>query len=228
MAAATKQLFPGTKFGIGPPIEVGFYYDLDVGDYMLTAEDLQKIEERMYQLAAKDDPYVREEKKWEDAVAYFKEKKDPYKIELLDELKGQTITFYHSGDFTDLCYGPHLPSAGRIKAIKLLSIAGAYWRGNEKNKMLQRIYGVKQNAGTIESLARNSSSSCSPPKWAADFRCGSRKGRLFAKSLKGSCAQSRRSAGISRLSRRISATSACIRRAATIRTTRIVNSRRSR
>ena len=142
MAAATEQLFPGTKFGIGPPIEVGFYYDLDVGGHTLTAEDLLKIEERMYQLAAKNDEYVREEKKWDDAAVYFKERKDPYKIELLDELKGQTITFYHSGEFTDLCYGPHLPTTGKIKAIKLLSIAGAYWRGNEKNKMLQRVYGV--------------------------------------------------------------------------------------
>jgi threonyl-tRNA synthetase len=142
MAAAIEQLFPGTKFGIGPPIEVGFYYDLDVGDHTLTSEDLLQIEERMYQLAAKDDPYVREEKKWDEAVGYFNEKKDPYKIELLDELKGQTITFYHSGEFTDLCYGPHLPSTGKIKAIKLLSIAGAYWRGSEKNKMLQRVYGV--------------------------------------------------------------------------------------
>jgi threonyl-tRNA synthetase len=142
MAAAIEQLFPGTKFGIGPPIEVGFYYDLDVGDHTLTSEDLLQIEERMYQLAAKDDPYVREEKKWDEAVSYFNEKKDPYKIELLDELKGQTITFYHSGEFTDLCYGPHLPSTGKIKAIKLLSIAGAYWRGSEKNKMLQRVYGV--------------------------------------------------------------------------------------
>ena len=142
MAAAIEQLFPGTKFGIGPPIEVGFYYDLDLGDHTLTAEDLQKIEERMYQLAAKDDAYVREEKKWDDAVVYFTEKKDPYKVELLDELKGQTITFYHSGEFTDLCYGPHLSSTGKIKAIKLLSIAGAYWCGSEKNKMLQRVYGV--------------------------------------------------------------------------------------
>ena len=142
MAAAIESLFPGTKFGIGPPIETGFYYDLDIADHALTSEDLQKIEEKMYELVAKDDPYVREERKWEDAVTYFKEKKDPYKIELLDELKGQTITFYHSGNFTDLCYGPHLPSTGRIKAIKLLSVAGAYWRGSEKNKMLQRIYGV--------------------------------------------------------------------------------------
>ncbi len=142
MASAVESLFPGTKFGIGPPIETGFYYDLDVGDHALTSEDLLRIEERMYELAGKDDPYIREEKKWEDAVSYFKEKHDPYKLELLEDLKGQSITFYHSGPFTDLCYGPHLPSTGRIKAIKLLSVAGAYWRGSEKNKMLQRIYGV--------------------------------------------------------------------------------------
>jgi len=142
MAAAVESLFPGTKFGIGPPIETGFYYDIDVGDHALTGEDLKKVEERMVELSAKDVPYVREEKKWEEAVAYFREKKDPYKLELLAELKGQPITFYHSGDFTDLCYGPHLPSTGLIKAIKLLNVAGAYWRGSEKNKMLQRIYGV--------------------------------------------------------------------------------------
>jgi threonyl-tRNA synthetase len=142
MATAVESLFPGTKFGIGPPIETGFYYDIDLGDHTLTGEDLQKIEERMYQLSSKDDPFVREEKSWDNAAAYFKKKGDPYKIELLDELKGQVITFYHSGDFTDLCYGPHVPSTGRIKAIKLLSVAGAYWRGSEKNKMLQRIYGV--------------------------------------------------------------------------------------
>jgi len=142
MAEAVESLFPGTKFGIGPPIEAGFYYDIDVNDHALTSEDLEKIEKKMYELAAKDQPYVREEKKWEDAVAYFKQKGDPYKLELLGELKGQPISFYHSGSFTDLCYGPHIPSTGRIKAIKLLSVAGAYWRGSEKNKMLQRIYGV--------------------------------------------------------------------------------------
>ncbi len=142
MAAATEELFPGVKFGIGPPVETGYYYDLDLGEHTLVAEDLQKIEDRMRELAAKDDPYIREEKPWEDAVAYFKKKGDQYKLELLEELKGQTISFYHSGKFTDLCYGPHIPSTGRIKAIKLLSVAGAYWRGNEKNKMLQRIYGA--------------------------------------------------------------------------------------
>ncbi len=142
MAAAVEELFPGVKFGIGPPVETGYYYDLDLGDHTLVAEDLKKIEDKMRELAAKDDPYIREEKPWEDAVVYFKKKGDQYKLELLEELKGQTISFYHSGKFTDLCYGPHIPSTGRIKAIKLLSVAGAYWRGNEKNKMLQRIYGA--------------------------------------------------------------------------------------
>ena len=142
MAAAVEQLFPGVKFGIGPAIETGYYYDLDLGDHTLVAEDLQKIEDKMRELSAKDEPYVREEKPWADAVEYFRKKGDEYKLELLEELKGEQISFYHSGKFTDLCYGPHIPSTGRIKAIKLLSVAGAYWRGNEKNKMLQRIYGV--------------------------------------------------------------------------------------
>ncbi|HUL44144.1 MAG TPA: threonine--tRNA ligase [Bacteroidota bacterium] len=142
MAEALESLFPGTKFGIGPPIEQGFYYDIDTGDRKLSQEDLAKIEERMVEFSKRDAPYTREEKSWGDAVAYFTKKGDPYKLELLDELKGKTITFYHSGNFTDLCYGPHIPSTGRIKAIKLLTIAGAYWRGSEKNKMLQRIYGI--------------------------------------------------------------------------------------
>lgn len=142
MAEAVEKLFPGTKFGIGPPIETGFYYDIDVGDHSLTGEDLLHIEAVMRELAERDVPFVREEKPWEEAVAYFRKKGDPYKLELLEELKGRTITFYHQGNFTDLCYGPHIPSTGRIKAIKLLNVAGAYWRGSEKNKMLQRIYGV--------------------------------------------------------------------------------------
>ena len=142
MAEAVETLYPGAKFGIGPSIETGFYYDLDLGDHNLTKDDLQKIEEKMNELANRDVPFVREEKKWEDAVEYFKAKGDQYKLELLDEFKGQIISFYHQGNFTDLCRGPHLPSTGKIKAMKLLSVAGAYWRGNEKNKMMQRIYGV--------------------------------------------------------------------------------------
>lgn len=141
MAEAIEALFPGTKFGIGPPIENGFYYDIDMGDHSLTA-DLSEMEKKMSELAKRDVPYRREVKSWDDAIAYFKKKDDPYKLELLDGLKGQEITFYHQGNFTDLCFGPHIPSTGRIKAIKLLSVAGAYWRGSEKNKMLQRIYGI--------------------------------------------------------------------------------------
>ena len=142
MAEAIESLFPGTKFGIGPPIDHGFYYDIDMGDHTLSPEDLVKIEERMVEFAKRDVPYQREEKSWDEAVDYFRKKNDPYKLDLLEGLKGENITFYHQGNFTDLCYGPHLPSTGRIKAIKLLSVAGAYWRGDEKNKMLQRIYGI--------------------------------------------------------------------------------------
>ncbi len=142
MAEAVEILFPGTKFGIGPAIENGFYYDIDMDEHSLIQEDLTKIEAKMVELAKQDSAYVREEKSWEEAVKVFTEKGDPYKLELLEGLKGQTITLYHSGSFTDLCYGPHLPLTGKIKAIKLLSVAGAYWRGSEKNKMLQRIYGI--------------------------------------------------------------------------------------
>ena len=142
MAEAVEALYPGTKFGIGPSIETGFYYDLDLGEHKLTQEDLQKIENKMVELANRDVQYVREEKSWEEAFAYFSKKGDQYKVELLEGLKGETISMYQQGNFKDLCYGPHLPSTGKIKAIKLLSIAGAYWRGSEKNKMLQRIYGV--------------------------------------------------------------------------------------
>lgn len=142
MAEAVEALFPGTKFGIGPPIEAGFYYDIDMGGHALTPEDLGRIEDKMRELTSRDVPYEREIRTWEDAVAYFTKKDDPYKLELLRDLKGETISFYHQGNFTDLCYGPHIPSTGRIKALKLLSVAGAYWRGNEKNKMLQRIYGI--------------------------------------------------------------------------------------
>ena len=142
MAEALEALFPGTKFGIGPPVENGFYYDIDMGDHRLSAEDLDRVEKKMVELAARDVAFVREEKEWKDAVSYFRAKGDQYKLELLEELKGEQISFYHQGGFTDLCYGPHIPSTGRIKAIKLLNVAGAYWRGNEKNKMLQRVYGV--------------------------------------------------------------------------------------
>ena len=142
MAEAVEALFPGAKFGVGPAIETGFYYDIDLGDHSLTSEDLGRIERAMVDLAKRDAAYKREDVPWERAVEYFRQKGDQYKLELLEGLKGEGISLYHHGGFTDLCAGPHIPSTGRIKAIKLLSVAGAYWRGNEKNKMLQRIYGV--------------------------------------------------------------------------------------
>jgi threonyl-tRNA synthetase len=143
MAEALEALYPGVKFGIGPPIEAGFYYDVDLpGDTKLSVDDLPKIEAKMTELAKRDVPYQRIEKSWEDAVSYFTAKGDEYKLELLEGLKDSEITFYQQGEFTDLCRGTHVPSTGHIKYPKLLSVAGAYWRGDEKRKQLTRIYGI--------------------------------------------------------------------------------------
>lgn len=142
LAEAIEAIFPGTKFGIGPAIDTGFYYDLDLGGTAISEEDLAKIEKKMKELAAQKNEYVRKEVNKADAISYFTEKADPYKVELLQDLEDGKITFYTQGAFTDLCRGPHIPNTGFIKAVKLTNIAGAYWRGNEKNKMLTRIYGV--------------------------------------------------------------------------------------
>jgi len=142
MAEAIEDIFPGTKFGIGPAIETGFYYDIDLGDRKIEEEDLARIEKKFKELAAKKEQYSRTEVSKTDALKYFTEKGDQYKLELIDGLEDGNITFYKQGNFTDLCRGPHIPNTGFIKAIKLTNIAGAYWRGNEKNKMLTRIYGV--------------------------------------------------------------------------------------
>lgn len=142
MAEALEALYPGVKLGIGPPIDEGFYYDVDLGDRKLTEEELIALEAKMKELAAKDSKYKRSDVPKAEAIQYFTDKADPYKIELLQDLKDGEITFYQQGNFTDLCRGPHIPSTGLIKAVKLLSIAGAYWRGDEKNKQLTRIYGV--------------------------------------------------------------------------------------
>lgn len=142
LAEALESEYPGVKFGIGPPIDEGFYYDVDLGNYKLTEEDLQRIEEKMKSLAKADSRYQRSEVSKTDAIAYFTEKQDQYKLELLQDLNDGEITFYQQGNFTDLCRGPHIPSTGLIKAIKLTSVAGAYWRGNEKNKQLTRFYGI--------------------------------------------------------------------------------------
>jgi len=142
MAEAIESLFPGVKLAIGPPIKNGFYYDVDFLDYSIAEEDLAKIEQKMKELAKQKNEYVRQEISKADAIAYFKEKDDEYKLELIDDLQDGDITFYTQGNFTDLCRGPHIPHTGHIKAIKLTSIAGAYWRGDENRKQLTRIYGV--------------------------------------------------------------------------------------
>lgn len=142
MAEALEFYYPGVKLAIGPPIANGFYYDVDFLDYTIKEEDLPKIEEKMKELAKQKNAFIRKEVSKSDALAYFTEKNDPYKLELINDLADGSITFYTQGNFTDLCRGPHLPDTGFIKAVKLMSIAGAYWRGDEKNKQLTRIYGI--------------------------------------------------------------------------------------
>ncbi|NBO60413.1 MAG: threonine--tRNA ligase [Flavobacteriia bacterium] len=142
LAEALEVHFPGIKLAIGPPVKNGFYYDVDFMDHAFSEKDLEKVEQTMKELAKLKSPFVRKQVTKAEAIAYFTEKQDPYKLELINELEDGTITFYTQGNFTDLCRGPHLPDTGAIKAIKLLSIAGAYWRGDEKNKQLTRIYGI--------------------------------------------------------------------------------------
>jgi threonyl-tRNA synthetase len=142
MAEALEALYPGVKLGIGPAIDNGFYYDVDLGDRVLSSDELPKIEQKMKELAALQMTFDRKEVSKKEAIAYFTSKGDEYKLELLEALEDGNITFYTQGNFTDLCKGPHIPSSEKIKAIKLLNIAGAYWRGDENRKQLTRIYGV--------------------------------------------------------------------------------------
>jgi threonyl-tRNA synthetase len=142
MAEAIEERFPGVKFWVGPAIESGFYYDIDLGGNKMSEEDLTFLEKRMTELARQSNPYIRKELSKSDAVTYFTEKGDEYKLDLLQNLEDGTITFYTQGGFTDLCRGPHIPHTGFIKAVKLLNIAGAYWKGDEKNKQLTRVYGI--------------------------------------------------------------------------------------
>lgn len=142
MAEAVEQLYPGVKFWVGPAVDNGFYYDMDLGDHKLAEEDLQALEKKMNELARQNSKFERKEIRKEDAINYFTEKGDQYKLDLLQNLQDGEITFYSQGSFTDLCRGPHIPHTGLIKAIKLTNIAGAYWKGDEKNKQLIRVYGV--------------------------------------------------------------------------------------
>lgn len=142
MAEALEALYPGVKFGIGPAIDNGFYYDVDFGDHVLSTKELEAIENKITELARTKSDYVRIPKSKAEAIAYFQEKGDEYKLELLEGLEDGSITFYQQGNFVDLCRGPHIPNTDFIKAVKLLNIAGAYWRGDEKRKQLTRIYGI--------------------------------------------------------------------------------------
>lgn len=142
MAEAIESLYPGVKFGIGPDIENGFYYDIDFCGQQISSDDFKKIEEKILENAKKKGVFQRKEVSKADAIAYFTKKADPYKLDLIKDLEDGTISLYQSGEFVDLCRGPHLPDTGFIKAVKLLNIAGAYWRGDEHNKQLTRIYGI--------------------------------------------------------------------------------------
>ena len=142
MAEALEELYPGIKFGIGPSIDNGFYYDVDPGGRTITDADLPNIEQKMQEIVARKEPYEREAVSKEKALNYYEQKGDEYKVELIRDLEDGEISFYTNGNFTDLCRGPHLPHTGYIKAIKLLGVAGAYWRGDEHNKQLTRIYGI--------------------------------------------------------------------------------------
>ena len=142
LAEAIESLYPGTKFGIGPAIETGFYYDIDMGEKMLGQEDFKKIEDKVLELARQKNEYQRSAVSKADAIEYFKEKGDEYKLELLEGLEDGSITFYQQGNFTDLCRGPHIPNTGFVKAVKLMSVAGAYWRGDITRKQMTRVYAV--------------------------------------------------------------------------------------
>ena len=142
MAEALEILYPGIKFWVGPPLENGFYYDVDLGDHILSPLDFEKIEQKMLELARQNNNFIRKEITKVDAINYFTDKNDGYKLDLLERLEDGNITLYTQGNFTDLCRGPHIPNTGFIKAAKILNIAGAYWKGDEKNKMLTRIYGI--------------------------------------------------------------------------------------
>ncbi len=142
MASAIEDLYPGTKFGIGPDVENGFYYDIDLGEHTISSNDFEKIEKRMLEIAREKQEFRRKEIPKKEALEYYSKKGDEYKVDLISDLEDGTISFYESGNFTDLCKGPHLVDTSPIKAVKLLSIAGAYWRGDESRKQLTRVYGI--------------------------------------------------------------------------------------
>jgi len=142
LAEAVQELYPNAKFGIGPPIENGFYYDIDFGEHTFGQDDLERVEQKMIELARNKSEFEREVITQQEALEFYKNRGNEYKVDLIEDLEDSTITFYRQGNFTDLCKGPHIPHTGIIKAVKLTSLAGAYWRGDVESKQLTRIYGV--------------------------------------------------------------------------------------
>ncbi|MCB0580613.1 MAG: TGS domain-containing protein, partial [Phaeodactylibacter sp.] len=144
MAEALEAIYPGVKFGTGPATESGFYYDVDPGDHVISSDDFPKIEQKMIELARQKNEYVRKPISLEEAVGFFKEKGDEYKLELLEKRKEEAadITLYQQGNFIDLCRGPHVPDTSYIKAVKLTNVAGAYWQGDENRQQMTRVYGI--------------------------------------------------------------------------------------
>jgi threonyl-tRNA synthetase len=142
LAEAIQELYPEAKFGIGPPIESGFYYDIDFGDQQISQDDLSKIEDKFIEMARKKSEFKRKDVSKQEALDFYQDKSNEYKVDLIEDLEDGTITFYTQGEFTDLCRGPHVPNTGDVKAVKLTSLAGAYWRGDNDSKQLTRIYGI--------------------------------------------------------------------------------------
>ena len=143
LAEALEALYPGIKFGTGPAIENGFYYDVDPGDHTISSDDFKKIEDKMLELARQKNPYLRKEVSKEEALSFFQDKGDEYKIELIEKRsENEALSLYEQGEFVDLCKGPHIADTGAIKAVKLMNVAGAYWQGDENRQQMTRIYGV--------------------------------------------------------------------------------------
>jgi threonyl-tRNA synthetase len=173
MAEAVKELFPDARPTIGPSTEDGFYYDFD-RDTPFSVEDLAKIENKMAELIKADQPFIRKVLSRKDATDYFEKNGEPYKVEILNDITDPEVSLYEQGSFVDLCRGPHVPSTGYVKAFKLLSVAGAYWRGDEKNKMLQRIYGTafaRRMRLKIISILLKRLKNATTGDWAGSLNC---------------------------------------------------------
>ena len=231
LAEALQELYPGIQFGIGPAIENGFYYDVDPGEAVIKESDLPAIEAKMAELVAKKEAVVRESISKTDALKKFGDRGENYKCELISELEDGRITTYTQGAFTDLCRGPHLMTTAPIKAIKLMSVAGAYWRGHEDRKMMTRIYGITfpkkkmldEYLAMLEEAKKRDHRKigkemdlCSPTQWVKDYRCGCRRGLRCACVCRNSCVVSRHVTIIRRLSLPRSVTSCCISLPATM------------